>query len=53
VLAGIGFTTEHAFHRILKRAMSLEGLFGSTDALVLAVGRKLLAERKVPTLIEL
>jgi hypothetical protein len=53
VLAGIGFTTEHAFHRTLKRTMALEGLLGSADAIVLDVGRRLLAERDVPTLIEL
>jgi hypothetical protein len=53
VLAGIGFTTEHAFHRTLKRTMALEGLFGSADAIALDVGRRLLAERNVPTLIEL
>lgn len=53
VLAGIGFTTEHAFHRFLKRSMALEGLFGSADEIVLDVGRRLLAERRVPTLIEL
>lgn len=53
VLAGIGFTTEHAFHRFLKRVLALEGLFGSADAVVLDVGRRLLAERRVATLIEL
>jgi hypothetical protein len=53
VLAGIGFTTEHRFHRYLKRTMALEGLLGSADAIVLEVGRRLLAERRVPTLIEL
>jgi hypothetical protein len=53
VLAGIGFTTEHPFHRFLKRALALEGLFGSADAIALDVGRRLLAERRVPTLIEL
>jgi alkylation response protein AidB-like acyl-CoA dehydrogenase len=53
VLAGIGFTTEHRFHRFLERTISLEGLFGSADAIVLDVGRRLLAERRVPTLIEL
>lgn len=53
VLAGIGFTTEHAFHRFLKRVLALEGLFGSADAIALDVGRRLLAERRVPTLIEL
>jgi hypothetical protein len=53
VLAGIGFTTEHPFHRFLKRTLALEGLFGSADEIVLDVGRRLLAERRVPTLIEL
>jgi alkylation response protein AidB-like acyl-CoA dehydrogenase len=53
VLAGIGFTTEHAFHRYLKRVLALEGLLGSADAIVLDVGRRLLAGRRVPTLIEL
>jgi alkylation response protein AidB-like acyl-CoA dehydrogenase len=53
VLAGIGFTTEHPFHRFLKRTIALEGLFGSADEIVLDVGRQLLAARHVPTLIEL
>lgn len=53
VLAGIGFTTEHRFHRLMKRTMALEGLFGSADEIVLDVGRRLLATRHVPTLIEL
>lgn len=53
VLAGIGFTTEHPFHRFLKRALALEGLLGSADEIVRDAGRRLLAERRVPTLIEL
>jgi alkylation response protein AidB-like acyl-CoA dehydrogenase len=53
VLAGIGFTTEHAFHRYLKRVLALEGLFGSSDAITLDLGRRLLATRRVPTLLEL
>jgi hypothetical protein len=53
VLAGIGFTTDHAFHRFLKRTMALEGLFGSADEIVVEVGKQLLASRRVPTLIEL
>jgi hypothetical protein len=53
VLAGIGFTTEHPFHRFLKRTMLLEGLFGSADEIVLDLGRQLLAARTVPNLIEL
>jgi hypothetical protein len=53
VLAGIGFTVEHPFHRFSRRALALEGLFGSADAIALEVGRRLLAERRVPTLLEL
>jgi hypothetical protein len=53
VLAGIGFTTEHPFHRLLKRTLALEGLFGSADEIALALGHQLLAARRVPTLIEL
>jgi hypothetical protein len=53
VLAGIGFTTEHPFHRFLKRTLALEGLFGSADEIALDLGRQLLAARRVPTLIEL
>ena len=53
VLAGIGFTTDHPFHRFLKRTMTLEGIFGSADEIAIDVGRQLLAARWVPTLIEL
>jgi hypothetical protein len=53
VLAGVGFTTDHPFHRYLKRTMALEGLFGTADEIVLDLGRRLLAARHVPTLIEL
>lgn len=53
VLAGIGFTTDHPFHRFLKRTMLLEGILGSADAIAIDVGRQLLATRRVPTLIEL
>jgi hypothetical protein len=53
VLAGVGFTTDHPFHRFLKRTMGLEGLLGAADEIALDVGRRLLAGRRVPTLIEL
>jgi hypothetical protein len=53
VLAGVGFTTEHTFHRSLKRTMLLDGLFGSADEIAFDLGRQLLAVRRVPTLIEL
>lgn len=53
VLAGVGFTTEHPFHRFAKRTMVLDGLLGSADRIAADLGRRLLAERRVPTLIEL
>jgi len=53
VLAGIGFTTDHPFHRYLKRTMLLDGLFGAADDVVVAIGRTVLATKAVPTLIEL
>ena len=53
VLAGIGFTTDHPFHRFLKRTMILDGLFGSADEITRDLGRHLLTTRRVPTLIEL
>jgi alkylation response protein AidB-like acyl-CoA dehydrogenase len=53
VLAGIGFTTDHPFHRYLKRTIVIEGLLGSADEVVLELGRQLLEDRRVPTLIEL
>lgn len=53
VLAGIGFTTDHPFHRFMKRTMVLDGLLGSTDEIVFDIGRTLLATRQVPTLVEL
>ena len=53
VLAGTGFTTEHPFHRFLKRTLVLEGLFGSADDIAVDLGRQLLAARAVPNLIEL
>jgi alkylation response protein AidB-like acyl-CoA dehydrogenase len=53
VLAGIGFTTDHSFHRYLKRTMVLEGVFGSADEIAVDLGRGILAARHVPTLIDL
>lgn len=53
VLAGIGFTTDHALHRYVKRTILLDGLFGSADELVVDLGHQLLERRDVPTLVEL
>jgi len=53
ILAGIGFTTDHPFHRFLKRTMVLDGLLGSGTEITVALGRQLLTTRRVPTLIDL
>jgi hypothetical protein len=53
VLAGIGFTTEHPFHRYLKRVLVLDTLFGSTRTLTAEIGRALLARGGAPRLVEL
>lgn len=53
VLAGIGFTTDHPFHRYLKRTMVLDGLLGRADDIVVDLGHRLLRSRSVPTLVEL
>jgi hypothetical protein len=36
-----------------QRAMMLDGLFGSADGIAIDLGRQVLADRRVPTLIEL
>jgi hypothetical protein len=43
VLAGIGFTSDHPFHRFMKRAMVLERILGDTGHLTESVGRRLVA----------
>jgi hypothetical protein len=53
VLAGVGFTTDHPFHRFLERTMALEGLFGRADDVAVEVGRRLLTTRHVPDLVDL
>lgn len=53
VLAGIGFTRDHDFHRHLFTALELDGLYGTTVALTTALGRRLLAERAVPRVVDL
>ena len=53
VLAGVGFTTDHQFHRYLKRVLALEGLFGGADDVVTALGHTLIATRTAPTLVDL
>jgi Acyl-CoA dehydrogenase, C-terminal domain len=53
VLAGIGFTAEHSYHRAMKRAVVLDRVFGSGDQLAALVGHELVARRRTPRLVEL
>lgn len=53
VLAGIGFTAEHPFHRYLRRVLVLDQLFGSARSLTEELGRELLAGRRLPALLPL
>jgi len=48
VLAGIGFTAEHAFHRHLRRILTLDGLLGTARGLTRELGTKLIRTRRVP-----
>jgi alkylation response protein AidB-like acyl-CoA dehydrogenase len=53
VLAGIGFTAEHPFHRYLFRTMVLDRVLGSAAELPAEIGRELAAAGAVPRLAEL
>ena len=46
VLAGVGFTTDHVFHRWLKRVLVLDVLWGSATSLPADIGADLLAHRR-------
>jgi alkylation response protein AidB-like acyl-CoA dehydrogenase len=48
VLAGVGFTAEHRFHRYLRRVLALDGLFGDARTLTRALGEELLRTRQLP-----
>jgi hypothetical protein len=53
VLAGLGFTSEHPFHRYLARALVLDRLLGSAAELPAEIGARLAADDRVPRLAEL
>jgi hypothetical protein len=53
VLAGIGFTTEHELHRSVRRALVLNGLFGTAKSITAAFGADLLTSRRLPPLLPL
>jgi len=48
VLAGMGFTAEHPLHRFVRRVYVLDELFGSARSLTAALGRDVLAHRRLP-----
>jgi Acyl-CoA dehydrogenase, C-terminal domain len=50
VLAGIGFTTDHPFHRYLRRVVVLDQLLGSGRDLTIQLGREAIAARRLPAL---
>jgi hypothetical protein len=53
VLAGIGFTTEHPFHRYLRRILVLEQLLGATGTLTRELGRQVIERGELPPLVPL
>jgi hypothetical protein len=53
VLAGIGFTAEHPFHRFLARALVLDSVLGSAAELPKAIGAHLDSAGRIPRLVEL
>jgi hypothetical protein len=53
VLAGIGFTAEHPFHRFLARALVLDTVLGSAADLPAEIGAHLVSAGSIPRLVEL
>jgi hypothetical protein len=53
VLAGIGFTAEHDFHRHLRHALVLDGLLGSARELTREAGKAVRANGSAPRLAQL
>ena len=53
VLAGIGFTTEHALHRYVRRVLVLDRVLGDARSLTVALGEELLRAGRLPTMLPL
>ena len=53
LLAGVGFTAEHPFHRFMKRVVVLERMLGSGAQLAPELGRRLLEQGEAPRLVQL
>jgi hypothetical protein len=53
VLAGMGFTNEHAFHRYFRRVLVLDQLPGSAAEISAAMGADALRSRAIPEMLTL
>jgi hypothetical protein len=53
VLAGIGFTAEHPFHRYMRRTFVLDQMLGAGRGLTRQIGERVIGTRKLPAMIEL
>ncbi|SPM40962.1 Acyl-CoA dehydrogenase related to the alkylation response protein AidB, partial [Mycobacterium numidiamassiliense] len=53
VLAGIGFTAEHPFHRFLARVLVLDSVLGSARELPTVIGAHLISAGMIPRLVDL
>lgn len=53
VLAGVGFTAEHPYHRLMKRALVLDRVLGTAVDLAPVVGRRLVSQGWAPRLVDL
>ena len=53
VLAGIGFTAEHPFHRFFARALVLDSVLGSASQLPRVIGAQLISAGTIPRLVDL
>jgi hypothetical protein len=53
VLAGVGFTAEHPFHGLMKRALVLDRVLGTAVDLAPIVGRQLVSQGCAPRLVDL
>ncbi len=53
VLAGIGFTVEHPFHRYVRRTLVLDALLGTAASLTMSLGSELIELRQLPPLLPL
>jgi hypothetical protein len=53
LLAGLGFTADHPYHRFMKRTVVLERMLGSAHELAPEVGRRLIERGEAPRLVQL